>query len=150
MLKHFNGKLITYIEGKHTKEEVLKTLIDFMAEKTDSVTNKDEFYKEICAREAIGSTGIGMGIAVPHARSAGVNKVIVALAVLEYPIDFGSIDGELIKVVALAGAPKEKSTEYLELLSNLSKVFRIKKNREALKTARDQKELMEAVMETEI
>lgn len=150
MLRHFNGKLITYIEGKHTKNEILRMLIDFLAENTDSVVNKEEFYKEICEREAIGSTGIGMGIAVPHARSGGVKDLVVALAVLEYPVDFNSIDGELIKVVALTGAPKDKSTEYLELLSNLSKVFRIKKNREALKTSNNHKELMEAVMETEI
>lgn len=150
MLKHFNGKLIIYIKEKHTKEEILKILVDFLVKNTDAIEDKDNFYKEILAREEIGSTGIGMGVAVPHARSTGVKDVVIALAVLEYPVDFNSIDGELIKVVALAGAPKDKSSEYLELLSHLSKIFRTKKNREALKTARDQKELMEAVMETEI
>lgn len=111
MINYFNGKLITYIEGKHTKEEILETLVSFMEKNTDLIENKDEFYKQILEREAVGSTGIGMGVAVPHARSTGVKDVIVALAVLEYPVDFNSIDGELIKTIALVGAPKDKSKE---------------------------------------
>lgn len=149
MINYFNGKLITYIEGKHTKEEILEMLVSFMEKNTDLIENKEEFYKQILEREAVGSTGIGMGVAVPHARSTGVKDVIVALAVLEYPVDFNSIDGELIKTIALVGAPKDKSKEYLGLLSNLSKIFRVKKNRDAIKTARDQKELVEAIMEIE-
>ena len=116
MINYFNGKLITYIEGKHTKEEILEMLVSFMETNTDLIENKDEFYKQILEREAVGSTGIGMGVAVPHARSRGVKDVIVALAVLEYPVDFNSIDGELIKTIALVGAPKDKSKEYLGLL----------------------------------
>ncbi len=149
MINYFNGKLITYIEGKHTKEEILEILVAFMEKNTGLIENKDEFYKQILEREAVGSTGIGMGVAVPHARSTGVKDVIVALAVLEYPVDFNSIDGELIKTIALVGAPKDKSKEYLGLLSSLSKIFRVKKNRDAIKTARDQKELVEAIMEIE-
>lgn len=149
MVKYFNGKLITYIKGKHTKEEILQMLVSFMEQNTDLIENKDEFYNQILEREKIGSTGIGMGVAVPHARSTGVKDVIIALAVLEYPVDFKSIDGELIKTVALVGAPKDKSKEYLGLLSSLSKVFRVKKNRDAIKTARDQKELAEAILEIE-
>ena len=149
MINYFNGKLITYIEGKHTKEEIIEMLVSFMETNTDLIENKDEFYKQILEREAVGSTGIGMGVAVPHARSGGVKDVIVALAVLEYPVDFNSIDGELIKTIALVGAPKDKSKEYLGLLSSLSKIFRVKKTRDAIKTARNQKELVEAIMEIE-
>ena len=150
MVKYFNGKLITYIEGKHTKEEILQMLVSFMEQNTALVENKEEFYNQILEREKVGSTGIGMGVAIPHARSAGVKDVVIALAVLEYPVDFNSIDGELIKTVVLVGAPKEKGTEYLVLLSGLSKIFRVKKNRDSIKTARNQKELVEAIMEIEI
>ena len=147
MVKYFNSKLITYINGRHTKEELLKTMVSFMTENTDLIENKDEFYKQILEREEVGSTGIGMGVAIPHARSAGVKDVVVAIGLLENPVDFNSIDGEFIKIVVLVGAPKDKSTEYLGLLSTLSKIFRVKKNRDAIKTARDHKELVEAIME---
>ncbi len=150
MIKYFNNKQITYIKGKHTKDEILQMLVDFMEKNTDFIENKEEFYTQIIEREKIGSTGIGMGVAIPHARSAGVKDVVIALAVLEYPVDFNSIDGELIKTVVLVGAPKDKSKEYLSLLSILSKIFRVKKNRDLIKTAGDQKELMEAVLEIEV
>lgn len=150
MTNYFNNKLITYIEGKHTKEEILQMLVSFMEKNTEAIENKDEFYEQILEREKVGSTGIGMGIALPHARSLGVKDVVLAIALLEYPVDFNSIDGELIKIIALVGAPKDKSKEYLGLLSNLSKVFRVKKNRDSIKTARDQKELVEAIMEIEV
>lgn len=150
MLKNLNGKLITYIEGKHTKDEILKLLVDYLDKNTNSIEDKEIFYKEVLSREEIGSTGIGMGVAIPHARSSKIKDLVIMISVLEYPVDFNSIDGELIKVIALAGAPKDKSTEYLELLSYLSKVFRVSKNRLALKTVVNQKELMEAIMELEI
>lgn len=150
MIDYFNGKLITYIKGKHSKEEILRMLVSFMEENTDLIEDKEGFYSQILEREAVGSTGIGMGIAIPHARSYGVKDIIIALAVLEYPVDFNSIDGELIKTVVLVGAPKEKTKEYLGLLSSLSKIFRDKKNRDSIKTARDQKELVEAIMEIEV
>lgn len=150
MTNYFNNKLITYIEGKHTKEEILQMLVSFMEKNTEAIENRDEFYEQILEREKVGSTGIGMGIALPHARSLGVKDVVLSIALLEYPVDFNSIDGELIKIIALVGAPKDKSKEYLGLLSNLSKVFRVKKNRDSIKTARDQKELVEAIMEIEI
>lgn len=150
MIKYFNSRLITYVEGKHTKEEILKMLVSFMAENTDFVENEEEFYNQIIEREKVGSTGIGMRVAIPHARSSGMKDLAIVLAVLEQPIDFNSIDGELIKTVVLVGAPKEKGKEYLVLLSNLSKIFRVKKNRDSIETARSQKELVEAVMEIEV
>lgn len=150
MIKYFNGKLITYIEGKHTKEEILEKLVSIIEKETNFIENKEEFFNQILEREKIGSTGIGMGVAIPHARSGGINDVVIATALLEYPVDFNSIDGELIKIVVLVGAPKDKSKEYLGLLSNLSKVFRVKKNRDSIKTARDHKELVEAIMEIEV
>ena len=91
-----------------------------------------------------------IGVNLKHNVDMKPYYVIVALAVLEYPVDFNSIDGELIKTIALVGAPKDKSKEYLGLLSSLSKIFRVKKNRDAIKTARDQKELIEAIMEIEV
>lgn len=150
MIKYFNNKLIMYIEGKKSKEEVLQQMVSFMEKNTELIENRDEFFNQIMEREKIGSTGIGMGVAIPHARSSGVKDVVIALAVLEYPVDFASIDRELIKMVVLVGAPKDKSKEYLGLLSTLSKIFRVKKNRDAIKTAGNQKELMEAVLEIEV
>ena len=84
MIKYFNNKLIMYIEGKKSKEEVLQQMVSFMEKNTELIENRDEFFNQIMEREKIGSTGIGMGVAIPHARSSGVKDVVIALAVLEY------------------------------------------------------------------
>lgn len=127
MIDYFNGKLITYIKGKHSKEEILRMLVSFMEENTDLIEDKEGFYSQILEREAVGSTGIGMGIAIPHARSYGVKDIIIALAVLEYPVDFNSIDGELIKTVVLVGAPKEKQKNILVFYQVFQKYLEIRK-----------------------
>lgn len=147
MLQYFNSKLITYIEGKHTKDEVLKKLVDLIRENSDVLKDEKHFYENIVAREELGSTGIGQGIAIPHARSEKIEKIVVAVGLLENRIDFKSPDGEDVKLIILVGAPKGQNKEYLSLVSELMRTFRNKKLREAVTCASDYQELLEAIAE---
>ena len=79
----------------------------------------------------------------------GVKDLVVSIALLEYPVDFGAIDGELIKVVVLVGGPKEKGQEYLKVMSSIARIFREKENRDNIKTARTEEELIKSIMEIE-
>ena len=147
MLQYFNSKLITYIEGKHTKDEVLKILVDLIRENSDVLKDEKHFYENIIAREELGSTGIGQGIAIPHARSEKIEKIVVAVGLLENRIDFNSPDGEDVKLIILVGAPKGQNKEYLSLVSELMRTFRDKKLRESVTCASDYQELLEAIAE---
>lgn len=149
MVKYTNEKLITIIKGKNTKEEILKKIVDLISENTSLVLDKKIFLDNIMEREKIGSTGIGMGIAMPHTRCEGVKDLVVSIVRLENPVDFGAIDGELIKVVVLIGGPKEKGQEYLKLMSSVARIFREKENRDNIKTARTDEELIKSIMEIE-
>lgn len=149
MVKYTNEKLIKFIKGKNTKEEILEKIVNLISEKTDLVEDKDIFFKNIMERENIGSTGIGMGIAMPHTKCDGVKDLVVSIAVLENAVDFGAIDGELIKVVVLVGGPKEKGQEYLKLMSSIARIFREKDIRDNIKTSRDEEELIKNIMEIE-
>lgn len=149
MVKYTNEKLIKFIKGKNTKEEILEKIVNLISEKTDLVEDKDIFFKNIMERENIGSTGIGMGIAMPHTKCDGVKDLVVSIAVLENTVDFGAIDGELIKVVVLVGGPKEKGQEYLKLMSSIARIFREKDIRDNIKTSRDEEELIKNIMEIE-
>jgi fructose-specific phosphotransferase system IIA component len=150
MQEYLNSKLLKYIKGSHTKEEVLEIMVGLMKESGNLTGDPKIFLNKIEEREKIGSTGIGMGVAVPHARSADINKVIVAIGVLENRVNFNSLDGELVKIVAMVAAPKEQSKEYLTLLSTLSRVFRNKEYRESLMECSNQQELIEAVAEMKL
>lgn len=149
MVKYTNEKLIKFIKGKNTKEEILEKIVNLISENTDLVEDKDIFLKNIMERENIGSTGIGMGIAMPHTRCDGIKDLVVSIVVLENAVDFGAIDGELIKVVVLVGGPKEKGQEYLKLMSSIARIFREKDIRDSIKTSRNEDELIRNIMEIE-
>lgn len=147
MLQYFKSKLITYIEGQHTKDEALKILVDLVRKNSNVLEDEKNFYENILAREELGSTGIGQGIAIPHARSEKIEKIFVAIGLLENRIDFGSPDGEGVRLIILVGAPKGQNREYLSLVSELMRTFRNEKFRESVMGASNCKELIEAVAE---
>lgn len=143
MLKYLDKKLIVKIDEKMTKKEVLEYMINLVCENTNLIENKEEFSGKIFAREELGTTGIGRAVAVPHARCEEIKDIIFAVALMKNPIeDYLTPDSENPKIVILVGAPKSKNSEYLKLLSNISKWFRKKENRDNILLARDTDELV--------
>lgn len=147
MLQYLNSKLITYIKGNPTKEEALKMLVELIKKNSDALNDENNFYENILAREELGSTGIGQGIAIPHARSEKIKKIIVAIGLLKNGIDFNSLDGEKVKLIILVGSPKGQNREYLSLVSELMRTFRYKKLRENVICANNYQELLKAIAE---
>lgn len=147
MLEYFNSKLITYIEGNPSKNEALKILVDLIRNNSDVLKDEKHFYENILAREELGSTGIGQGIAIPHARSEKIEKLVIAVGLLRNKVDFNSPDGEKVKLIVLVGAPKGQNREYLSLVSELMRTFREKNLRENIICADNYQELLEAISE---
>ncbi|MGL5053153.1 MAG: PTS sugar transporter subunit IIA [Cetobacterium sp.] len=148
MLKYFDVKMIKMLDDKYiSKEDVLKKMVENICHNSDFILDKEVFYEAVLEREKIGSTAIGVGVAIPHARVEVVKKIIVSIYILKNPIDFNSLDGEKVKIVILVAAPKEESKKYLELLSSLSKMFRNKKNRESILECSTSESLIKAVQE---
>ena len=147
MLEYFNNKLITVIDGKHTKKEILNIMVDLIANNSDALPDKKDFLENILNREKVGSTGIGMGIALPHARCENIKKIVVAVALLKESINFNSLDGENVKLLVMVGAPKNQGAEYLSLVGTLMRTFRNKEARNTLLEASNQQELIEAIAE---
>ena len=148
MLNYFNVKMINIIDNKSvSKDEILKKLVNNMDENSDLISNKEIFLKEILERERAGTTGIGMGVAIPHARTEVVKDIVVSVALLKNPVDFNSLDGEKVRIVILVGVSKGESKKYLELLSSLSRIFRDKKIRESILESTTTECLIEAIAE---
>lgn len=148
MLNYFNIKMINILENTSiSKDEVLKLMVSNMYKHSNSVIDEEVFYKEVLEREKIGTTGIGMGVAIPHARTEAIKDIVVSVGLLKEAVDFNSLDEEKVKIIILVGAPKNESKKYLELLSLLSKTFRNKKIRESILESRTTECLIEAVAE---
>ncbi|MDX8335282.1 PTS sugar transporter subunit IIA [Candidatus Cetobacterium colombiensis] len=148
MLNYFNIKMINILENTSiSKDKVLKLMVSNMYKHSNSVIDEEVFYKEVLEREKIGTTGIGMGVAIPHARTEAIKDIVVSVGLLKEAVDFNSLDEEKVKIIILVGAPKNESKKYLELLSLLSKTFRNKKIRESILESRTTECLIEAVAE---
>lgn len=88
-------------------------------------------------RERLGSTGVGNGVALPHARIDGIDQVIAGFARLTEPMDFDSVDGRPVDLVAFLLAPSEAAGAHLRALARVSRQLRREENRARLRTAPD-------------
>jgi len=103
-----------------------KRVLEFIAEQIsqqDNALSDTQIFNNLVARERLGSTGIGQGIAIPHCRLEGLDHVIGVLLTLEEAIEYDAIDNQPVDLVFALIVPKEATSEHLELLSQLAEKF---------------------------
>ncbi len=105
------------------KADALSLIVDRLADHR-LVDDREEFLADVNKREGQGSTAIGRGMAIPHARSRTLQRIVVAMARLGQGIDFGAEDGEPVQLIFLLGTPGDKAGEYLKVLARLSKLLK--------------------------
>ena len=101
------------------KTEALNQCIDLMS-KSGKIADVEKYRKGVFAREEEGTTGIGMGIAIPHCKSDAVTKAGLAAMVVKDGVDFESLDGTPAKIIFLIAAPNTEDNVHLQVLSKLS------------------------------
>lgn len=101
------------------KEEAIDQLVDVLWN-SGKLTDKSLYKKEILKRESLSSTGIGEGIAIPHAKTSAVKKASLALGICKNGLDYDAIDGEPVNIIFMIAAPEGANNEHLETLSKLS------------------------------
>jgi PTS system nitrogen regulatory IIA component len=105
-----------------SKKRVLEQLGLRLAESVPELT-QDLVFDALLERERLGSTGLGKGIALPHARMAQVDRAMGAFITLNEGIDFDAIDGEPVDLAFAMLVPQEATDEHLQLLSTLARMF---------------------------
>ena len=99
----------------------------------------------LLAREALGSTAIGQGIAIPHGKSDSVSALTAGLGVSKKGIDFDSLDGEPAHIFFLLVAPVDSAGPHLKALARVSRLLKDKYFRESLKAVKDKKDMLALV-----
>lgn len=127
---YMNPKLVTFLNVT-TRDEALEQLVDRILE-TGLLKDKETFYRAIIEREKIVSTGIGMGVAIPHAKLAGYDHFFIAIAVLQKPVDWNALDGAPVRLIFMIGGPDDKQTEYLQILSLLTRAIKDEERRKKI------------------
>lgn len=103
--------------------------------------------KALLDREALGSTGIGGGVAIPHGKSASVLGQSAALGLSKKGVDFDSLDGEPVHIVFLLVAPADAAGDHLRALSKISRLLKDKFFRQALRDAKTPEEVLKIIRE---
>jgi len=104
------------------KRDVLAQLADKAAELTG--LDAEEIRKTIADREQLGSTGVGRGVAIPHGKIEGLNRLVGVLARLDKAVPFESVDDQPVDLVFLILAPTSASAAHLKALAKVSRLFR--------------------------
>ncbi len=106
----------------HGSYEVIEELVGVL-EKALSLTaaQKEEIARAVHVREAMGSTALGHGVAIPHAKVSAIRKVTMVVGIAAEPIPFGASDGESVSVFFLVLAPPDALSSHVEILSSLAR-----------------------------
>ncbi|PIO97845.1 Nitrogen regulatory protein [uncultured Pleomorphomonas sp.] len=116
-----------------------KQALQEMAAKAAALTGRDErdIFETLMQREKLGSTGVGHGVAIPHGKLAGLDRLVGVFALLERPIDFDSLDGEPVDVMFLLLAPESAGADHLKALARIARVLRDDETAAKLRAADD-------------
>ena len=146
MLDFLNEKAVSADLKSQDKNSVIKELTDILV-KSDQLKprDKDAVVKVLLNREALGSTGIGQGVAIPHGKCEHVSKLISAFGISKSGIKFDSLDGEPVYIFFLLLAPIESSGPHLKALARISKLLKDKYFRDSLKGADSEKSLIKII-----
>lgn len=127
-----------------SKEEAINQMVDLMCA-SGKISDKEEYRKKVFAREEEGSTGIGEGIAIPHAKCDVVSKAGLAAMVIKDGVDFDSLDGEPVSLIFLIAAPNTKENVHLDVLGKLSVMMMDENFSNSLRSAKSVDEFLKVI-----
>lgn len=123
--------------SKKKSLELVAGLLDTAIAHDDDDEDEMEVIDALAARERLGCTGMGHGIAIPHGRVDFVDEPVGAIAILDQPVNFDAPDGQPVDIIYGLLMPEEQIEEHLEVLANLARFFHSEDNRQALRNAGD-------------
>ncbi|MEH6493658.1 PTS IIA-like nitrogen regulatory protein PtsN [Halopseudomonas sp.] len=126
-----------------SKKRVLELIGKLVAQHTN--LDPDAIYESLIAREKLGSTGFGNGIAIPHCRLGDCHQAIGALLQLDGKIDFDALDGQPVDLIFVLLVPQEATDQHLQILKMLAGKLDQAELRDALRAAPDAQSLYEVM-----
>lgn len=148
VMDFLNKKAVTANLKAQDKKGVIKELVDLLVKAGVLKSNeKENIIKALIEREELGSTGIGKGVGIPHAKSPKVKELVAAFGLSKEGVDFESLDGDPAYIFFMLIAPEESAGPHLKALARISRLLKDKYFRDLLKSAKDEKELVKIIAE---
>lgn len=120
----FKPDAVEYRLKANDKKTLLQRLADSLAQQIKNDVDARDIFDRLFEREKLGSTGMGDGIAIPHARLNGLDRVYTVFATTDAPVDFESIDGKPVDIVCALMAPQDAGADHLQALAKISRLLR--------------------------
>ncbi|MDR9863846.1 MULTISPECIES: PTS IIA-like nitrogen regulatory protein PtsN [Pseudomonas] len=139
------GRSLVNVPGG-SKKKALEQIANLIAREVPALEMQDVF-EALIAREKLGSTGFGNGIAIPHCRLKGCTEPVSALMHLEAPIDFDAIDGAPVDLLFVLLVPEAATDAHLELLRQIASMLDRKDVRDKLRSASSNEALYQVVVD---
>ena len=141
------GRSLVNVPGG-SKKRVLEQIANLVARELPEF-DAQTIFENLVAREKLGSTGFGNGIAIPHCRMVGCNAPVSAVLRLETPVDFDAIDGAPVDLLFVLLVPEAATDEHLELLRQIASMLDRKDVRDKLRAATDSQSLYQVVLDVQ-
>jgi len=141
------GRSLVNVPGG-SKKRALEKVANLIANQVPELEMQDVFEK-LVAREKLGSTGFGNGIAIPHCRLEGCTAPVSALLHLEAPIDYDPIDGAPVDLLFVLLVPEAATDAHLELLRQIASMLDRKEVRDRLRAASSDEALYQVVLDVQ-
>lgn len=130
------------------KIEVITELVDLLAD-AGALLNRDAALDAVLRREAERTTGIGYGLAIPHGKSDGSDRLVMAAGKPAQPVDFQSLDGRPVSFVVLLVSPPDQTGPHIQALAKISRLMNMQDFRDAVEHATSAQTLHEAIQRSE-
>lgn len=141
------GRSLVNVPGG-SKKRVLEQIAKVIAQDLPDL-DAQAIFESLIAREKLGSTGFGNGIAIPHCRMAGCNSPLSAVLRLEAPVDFDAIDGAPVDLLFVLLVPQAATDEHLELLRQIASMLDREDVRQRLRKAPTNDDLYQVVVDVQ-
>ncbi|MBS4166253.1 PTS sugar transporter subunit IIA [Neochlamydia sp. AcF95] len=138
--KYLDSRNILFMSAED-RDEALHTIVENLHQNR-FLHDKEAFYQAILEREKVVSTGIGMGVAIPHAKLKGYESFFIAIGILQKGVDWNSLDGSPVRIIIMIGGPDDKQTEYLQILSALTIAVKDENRRKKMLTLNSAEAIM--------
>ncbi len=132
-----------------TKSEILDKMLGLLADHPN-VNDFEGVRRAVLGREKVMSTGVGKGLALPHAKTSAVDGIAAAFATTEIPIEYGSIDNLPVRLLFLMVSTEGAKTQHIKILSRISRLMNEEKFRLRLQEANSSEEIIKLFQEGEL
>lgn len=138
---YLDPRLVSFLELS-TRDEALRALVESL-DAAGKLKDKERFYRAILEREKIVSTGVSMGVAIPHAKLEGYEDFFIAVGLQhKRGIEWNALDGAPVRLIFMIGGPENRQTDYLHILSKLTMAVKDEERRKKLFKAKTPEEVI--------